>query len=180
MKRGYTALEFKEKLRRLRAVRPDIAVSTDIIVGFPGETDRDFEATLKLVREANFDQSFTFIYSQRPGTPAASLPDDVTHEVKQQRLARLQEQLNAQARAISEQMVGSTQTRAGRAPFEERRRGARGPHGKWPLGEFRRTLEPHWPFRRRGHRRSAPAIAARSPGECGACARTARRGPLLN
>ena len=78
MKRGYTALEFKEKLRRLRAVRPDIAVSTDIIVGFPGETERDFEATLKLVREANFDQSFSFIYSQRPGTPAASLPDDVT------------------------------------------------------------------------------------------------------
>jgi tRNA-2-methylthio-N6-dimethylallyladenosine synthase len=110
MKRGYTALEFKEKLRRLRAVRPDIAVSTDIIVGFPGETDRDFEATLKLVREANFDQSFSFIYSQRPGTPAASLPDDVTHEVKQQRLARLQEQLNSQARAISEQMVGLTQT----------------------------------------------------------------------
>jgi tRNA-2-methylthio-N6-dimethylallyladenosine synthase len=109
MKRGYTALEFKEKLRRLRAVRPDIAVSTDIIVGFPGETERDFEATLKLVREANFDQSFSFIYSPRPGTPAASLPDDVSHEVKQRRLARLQDQLNVQARAISEQMVGSLQ-----------------------------------------------------------------------
>jgi tRNA-2-methylthio-N6-dimethylallyladenosine synthase len=109
MKRGYTALEFKEKLRKLRAVRPSIAVSTDIIVGFPGETERDFEATLKLVREANFDQSFSFIYSQRPGTPAASLPDDVAHDVKQQRLARLQAQLNEQARAISESMVGSTQ-----------------------------------------------------------------------
>ncbi len=109
MKRGYTALEFKEKVRRLRAVRPDIAVSTDIIVGFPGETERDFEATLKLVRDVNFDQSFSFIYSQRPGTPAASLPDDVPQEVKQQRLARLQEQLNGQARAISESMVGSTQ-----------------------------------------------------------------------
>jgi len=109
MKRGYTALEFKEKLRRLRAVRPDIAVSTDIIVGFPGETERDFEATLKLVRDAHFDQSFSFIYSPRPGTPAASLPDDVGHEVKQQRLARLQELLNTQARAISERMVGSTQ-----------------------------------------------------------------------
>ena len=109
MKRGYTALEFKEKLRRLRAVRPTIAVSTDIIVGFPGETERDFEATLKLVREANFDQSFCFIYSQRPGTPAASLPDDVSLEIKQQRLARLQAQLNEQARAISETMVGSTQ-----------------------------------------------------------------------
>jgi tRNA-2-methylthio-N6-dimethylallyladenosine synthase len=109
MKRGYTALEFKEKLRKLRAVRPTISVSTDIIVGFPGETERDFEATLKLVREANFDQSFSFIYSQRPGTPAASLPDDVTHEDKQARLARLQAQLNEQARAISGTMVGSTQ-----------------------------------------------------------------------
>jgi tRNA-2-methylthio-N6-dimethylallyladenosine synthase len=109
MKRGYTALEFKEKLRRLRAVRPDISVTTDIIVGFPGETERDFEATLKLVREANFDQSFSFIYSQRPGTPAASLPDDVSHEVKQQRLQKLQAQLNEQARAISEIMVGSVQ-----------------------------------------------------------------------
>jgi tRNA-2-methylthio-N6-dimethylallyladenosine synthase len=109
MKRGYTALEFKEKLRKLRAVRPDISVSTDIIVGFPGETERDFEATLKLVREANFDQSFSFIYSQRPGTPAASLPDDVSHDVKQARLMRLQVQLNEQARAISETMVGSVQ-----------------------------------------------------------------------
>src|SRR6185436_4909815 len=90
MKRGYTALEFKSKIRALRAVRPSISVSTDIIVGFPGETERDFESTLKLVREANFDQSFSFIYSQRPGTPAASLPDDVAPEVKQQRLARLQ------------------------------------------------------------------------------------------
>jgi tRNA-2-methylthio-N6-dimethylallyladenosine synthase len=109
MKRGYTALEFKEKLRKLRAVRPSISVSTDIIVGFPGETERDFEATLRLVRDANFDQSFSFIYSQRPGTPAAALPDDVPLEVKQARLARLQAQLNEQARAISETMVGSTQ-----------------------------------------------------------------------
>jgi len=109
MKRGYTGLEFKEKLRRLRAVRPTIAVSTDIIVGFPGETERDFEATLKLVRDANFDQSFSFIYSQRPGTPAASLPDDVPLEAKQQRLQRLQAQLNEQARAISATMVGTTQ-----------------------------------------------------------------------
>src|SRR3954470_17279590 len=109
MKRGYTALEFKEKLRRLRVVRPSISVSTDIIVGFPGETERDFEATLKLVRDANFDQSFSFIYSQRPGTPAAALPDDVPLEVKQARLQQLQAQLNEQARAISETMVGTTQ-----------------------------------------------------------------------
>ena len=109
MKRGYTVLEYKDKLRRLRAVRPDIAISTDIIVGFPGESERDFEATLRLVREADFDQSFSFIYSARPGTPAAALPDEVSLAIKQQRLARLQAQLDAQALAISRAMVGSTQ-----------------------------------------------------------------------
>jgi len=109
MKRGHTVLEYKQKLRRLREVRPDISLSTDIIVGFPGETERDFEATLELVREVGFDQSFSFIYSQRPGTPASSLPDDVPHAVKQAWLERLQAQLNEQARAISRDMVGSTQ-----------------------------------------------------------------------
>src|SRR5579862_6262340 len=101
MKRGYTALEYKDRLRRLRAVRPDIAVSTDIIVGFPGESERDFEATLRLVAEARLDQSFCFIYSARPGTPAAALPDEVPLEIKQQRLARLQAQLDAQCLEIS-------------------------------------------------------------------------------
>ncbi len=109
MKRGYTTLEYKDKLRRLRAVRPDISVSTDIIVGFPGETERDFEATLMLVRDAQFDQSFSFLYSRRPGTPAASLPDDVPLAVKKQRLARLQQQLEDQARVLSERMVGTRQ-----------------------------------------------------------------------
>jgi tRNA-2-methylthio-N6-dimethylallyladenosine synthase len=109
MKRGYTSLEFKDKVRRLRAVRPDISLSSDFIVGFPGETERDFEATLALAREVGFDQSFSFIYSRRPGTPAASLPDEVSHEVKQRRLARLQAQLEAQAHAISEAMVGTRQ-----------------------------------------------------------------------
>lgn len=109
MKRGYTTLEFKEKIRKLRAVRPDIAVSSDFIIGFPGESERDFEATLKLVRDVGFDQSFSFLYSRRPGTPAAALPDDVTHEEKQQRLARLQAQLDSQAHAISAAMVGSVQ-----------------------------------------------------------------------
>ena len=109
MKRGYTALEYKDRLRRLRAVRPGIAVSTDIIVGFPGETERDFEATLRLVAEAGLDQSFCFVYSARPGTPAAALPDEVTIEVKQQRLARLQAQLDAQHLTLSRKMVGSTQ-----------------------------------------------------------------------
>jgi tRNA-2-methylthio-N6-dimethylallyladenosine synthase len=109
MKRGYTALEFKERVRRLRAVRPDIAISSDFIVGFPGESERDFAATLGLAQEVGFDQSFSFIYSRRPGTPAASLPDEVAPEVKQQRLARLQAQLDAQARAISSSMVGTLQ-----------------------------------------------------------------------
>jgi tRNA-2-methylthio-N6-dimethylallyladenosine synthase len=109
MKRGYTRLEYKQKIRRLRAVRPDISLSSDFIVGFPGETEADFAQTLELVADIGFDQSFSFIYSRRPGTPAASLPDEVPHEVKQRRLEALQAQLNRQARRISESMVGSTQ-----------------------------------------------------------------------
>ena len=109
MKRGHTVLEYKQKIRRLREARPDISISTDLIVGFPGETERDFEATMDLVADVGFDQSFSFIYSRRPGTPAASLPDDVTHVEKQRRLERLQERLNSQARAISQAMVGSVQ-----------------------------------------------------------------------
>jgi len=109
MKRGYTTLEFKDRVRKLRAVRPGIAISSDFIVGFPGESERDFEATLKFVREVGFDQSFSFLYSRRPGTPAASLPDDASPGEKQQRLARLQAQLDSQARVISDAMVGSVQ-----------------------------------------------------------------------
>jgi tRNA-2-methylthio-N6-dimethylallyladenosine synthase len=109
MKRGYTAIEFKDKVRRLRAVRPDICISSDFIVGFPGESERDFAATLALVRDVGFDQSFSFLYSRRPGTPAASLPDEVPLEVKQERLAQLQAQLDAQHRAINERMVGTVQ-----------------------------------------------------------------------
>ena len=109
MKRGYTVLEYKQKIRRLRAVRPDIAISTDLIVGFPGETAAEFAQTLRLVDEIGFDQSFPFIYSRRPGTPAASLADDATDAVKHERLARLQAALNANARRYSEAMVGSTQ-----------------------------------------------------------------------
>jgi tRNA-2-methylthio-N6-dimethylallyladenosine synthase len=109
MKRGYTALEYKDKIRRLRAVRPEVTVSSDFIIGFPGESERDFQATLDLVREVGFDQSFNFIYSRRPGTPAASLPDEVAPEVKLERLARLQAQLDLQERAISQSMLGSVQ-----------------------------------------------------------------------
>jgi tRNA-2-methylthio-N6-dimethylallyladenosine synthase len=109
MKRGYTALEYKQKIRRLKAVRPEISLSSDFIVGFPGETDRDFEQTLALVADVGFDQSFSFIYSRRPGTPAASLPDDVPHVVKQQRLELLQQRIDQQSLDISRRMVGSVQ-----------------------------------------------------------------------
>jgi tRNA-2-methylthio-N6-dimethylallyladenosine synthase len=109
MKRGHTVLEYKQKLRKLRAVRPDICISTDLIVGFPGETAADFTATLNLVAEAAFDQSFSFVYSRRPGTPAAALPDEVPAAVKLERLALLQQRLTLQARAISEAMIGSRQ-----------------------------------------------------------------------
>jgi tRNA-2-methylthio-N6-dimethylallyladenosine synthase len=109
MKRGHTALEYKQKIRRLREARPGISLSSDFIVGFPGETERDFEDTMRLIEDVGFDQSFSFIYSRRPGTPAASLPDDVPHEVKQARLERLQARINANAQAISRAMVGSVQ-----------------------------------------------------------------------
>jgi tRNA-2-methylthio-N6-dimethylallyladenosine synthase len=109
MKRGYTRLEYKQKIRRLREARPDISLSSDFIVGFPGETEADFQQTLELIADVGFDQSFSFIYSKRPGTPAAALPGEVPHEVKQRRLEALQAQLNGQARRISEAMVGSTQ-----------------------------------------------------------------------
>jgi len=109
MKRGHMAAEYKSKIRRLRDARPGITLSSDFIVGFPGETDTDFEHTMQLIDELGFDQSFSFIYSARPGTPAASLPDDVPMDVKKARLARLQARINEQAQAISEAMVGSTQ-----------------------------------------------------------------------
>ncbi len=110
MKRGYTALEFKQKIRKLRAVRPDISISSDFIVGFPGESDADFDKTMKLIEDVGFDQSFSFIYSRRPGTPAADLEDDTPEAVKHARLARLQAHINAHAQTISQGMIGSVQT----------------------------------------------------------------------
>jgi len=110
MKRNYTALEFKSRIRKLKLVRPDICISSDFIVGFPGETQSDFEATMRLIEQVGFDQSFSFIYSRRPGTPAASLPDDVPMEVKKARLQHLQSTLSKQALALSQAMVGSIQT----------------------------------------------------------------------
>ncbi|MEZ5461849.1 tRNA (N6-isopentenyl adenosine(37)-C2)-methylthiotransferase MiaB [Dokdonella sp.] len=109
MKRGYTALEYKQRIRKLRAVRPDICVSSDFIVGFPGETDADFEKTMKLIDDVGFDQSFSFIFSSRPGTPAANLEDETPDAVKRERLARLQAVLNENARKINEAMLGTIQ-----------------------------------------------------------------------
>ncbi len=109
MKRGYTILEYKSLVRKLRAARPDISLSSDFIVGFPGETEADFEATMKLIEELGFDTSFSFVYSSRPGTPAADLPDDTPQDVKLARLARLQKRIEAHAATISAGMVGSVQ-----------------------------------------------------------------------
>ncbi len=110
MKRKHSVLEYKAKIRKLRKIRPDISLSSDFIVGFPGETEEDFEATMRLIEEIGFDASFSFIYSPRPGTPAASLPDDVPMTIKKARLARLQARINEMAQAISQAMVGTRQT----------------------------------------------------------------------
>jgi len=110
MKRGHTTLEYKQKIRALREVRPAISISTDIIIGFPGETEKDFEATMNLVTDIGFDQSFSFIYSARPGTPAAALPDALSRDEKLVRLSQLQSRISAQAMEISQAMVGTVQT----------------------------------------------------------------------
>ena len=109
MKRGHTAIEYKSKIRKLREIRPDISISSDFIVGFPGESERDFEQTMKLIDDIRFDMSFSFIYSARPGTPAAEMQDETPMEVKKQRLALLQQRINQQAQQISRNMVGTTQ-----------------------------------------------------------------------
>ena len=109
MKRNHTILEYKSKVRRLKKIRPNLSMSSDFIIGFPGESDQDFEDTMNLIREINYDLSFSFIYSSRPGTPAADLRDDTPMEVKKQRLAILQDRINQQAQSISRNMVGTQQ-----------------------------------------------------------------------
>ncbi len=109
MKRGHTALEYKSKIRKLRAIRPDLSMSSDFIIGFPGESEQDFQDTMKLIDDIGFDHSFSFIYSARPGTPAAELADDLPEEVKKQRLGLLQHRITQNAKEISRRMVGSTQ-----------------------------------------------------------------------
>ncbi len=109
MKRGHTALEYKHKVRRLREVRPNLSLSSDFIIGFPGETEADFQATMQLIEDIGFDHSFSFIYSQRPGTPASNLPDDVPINIKKQRLTQLQARIHEMTSAISQSMVGTVQ-----------------------------------------------------------------------
>ncbi len=109
MKRGYTALEYKSVIRKLRAARPELSLTSDFIVGFPGETEADFEATMKLIEDVGFDASFSFVYSRRPGTPAAELVDDTPEDVKLKRLLRLQTRNEEMAKAISQRMVGTVQ-----------------------------------------------------------------------
>jgi tRNA-2-methylthio-N6-dimethylallyladenosine synthase len=108
MKRGYTALEYKSIIRKVKAVRPDITIASDFIVGFPGETEEDFDAMMKLIGDVDFDNSFSFIFSKRPGTPAANLADDTPHEVKLARLQRLQALIDANTKRHSAAMVGKT------------------------------------------------------------------------
>ena len=110
MKRGHSAFEYKQKIRKLRNIRPSISLSSDFIIGFPGETDQDFEYTMKLIDEIGFDHSYSFIYSQRPGTPAAELFDNVTLEIKQKRLQILQHKINNSAQKISREMINTNQT----------------------------------------------------------------------
>ena len=109
MKRGYSILEFKAKIRKLKKIRPDITISSDFIIGFPGETDDDFQATMNLIHEIGFDHSYSFIYSPRPGTPAANLPDDVSMDVKKQRLTIVQQRIRANGLQITEKMIGTEQ-----------------------------------------------------------------------
>ena len=110
MKRGHTRLEYKNKIKRLRAIRPNLSMSSDFIIGFPGETDKDFEETMNLINDIDFDHSFSFIYSARPGTPASSLPDDTPMQTKKERLSILQMRISQRAAEISAAMVGTTQT----------------------------------------------------------------------
>ena len=147
MKRGHLATEYKQKIRKLRAVRPGISISSDFIVGFPGETDTDFRQTMELIDAVGFDQSFSFIYSQRPGTPAANLPDPVSLQTKKQRLAELQARLSENAQSISERMVGRTErVLVERVSKKDQHRVGR-PHRKQSLGELRCAA-----FRHRGVR----------------------------
>jgi len=137
MKRGHTALEYKDKIRRLRQARPDISLSSDFIVGFPGETEQDFAATMKLIEDIGFDLSFSFVYSPRPGTPAAGFPDNVAMAEKKRRLAILQARITEMAAAISAAMVGTRQSVLVEGPSRK----GQVPDASHPVGQLRGRTE---------------------------------------
>ncbi len=167
MKRGHTALEYKEKIRRLRRARPDLTISSDFIIGFPGETEADFEATMRLVEEIGFDQSYSFIYSARPGTPAASYADDIGREVKQ---------AATRATAAAHQPAGTGDqpaygrrgaSGAGRGAVAQGSGAARRAHREQPGRQLQRTGRPDRRLRRSAHHRGAAELAARRTGRAG-------------
>ncbi len=165
MKRGHTILEYKDKIRRVRAARPNLSLTSDFIVGFPGETDADFAATLRLIEELRFDMSFTFLYSPRPGTPAASLPDPTPLDVKRQRLTTLQALIRKQGDAVQPRDGRHDAAGAGHGDRKEGRDPAAGPHRKQPRRQFHRWIRAtERPIRRRRHQRSDDQYAARSGG----------------
>ena len=136
MKRGHTAIEYKSKIRRLREVRPDISISSDFIIGFPNESEEDFSATMKLISDIGFDTSFSFIYSARPGTPAADLPDSTPEAVKKQRLKILQDRISQNAAEISRRMVGKQEKLLVTGISKERSGAAAGAYREQSGGEF--------------------------------------------
>ena len=159
MKRGYTALEYKSIIRRLKAIRPDLLVSSDFIVGFPGETDADFDAMMKLIDDIGFDNSFSFLYSPRPGTPAAALPMDIPLDVRKNRLQRLQEKIDGNTRHYNRMMVGSVQKVLIEAVFAQKRFAGTGQDRQQPgcpHSGGRRSATHDRPDERRAHHRSRP------------------------
>ena len=167
MKRGYTALEFKQKIRKLRAVRPGISISSDFIVGFPGETDADFEKTMKLIEDVGFDQSYSFIYSRRPGTPAADLEDSVGDAEKHARLDRLQQHVNAHAIGISRAMVGSVQSVLVEGPSKKNQTELTGKTENMRSVNFPGHPRAGRAVRRCAHHRGDEQFAARPGGHAG-------------
>ncbi len=164
MKRGYTALEYKSTVRRLRAARPSLSLSSDFIIGFPGETDADFEQTMKLIEDVGFDGSYSFVYSPRPGTPAADFADPVPPSIAQARLARLQAKIDEQFAANSQRMVGTTAIDAGDRTCDQGCARACGAHREQSRRQFRRRQRSGRALHRCAHYVGAGAFIARGAG----------------